>query len=211
MGRSAQAIILVSVPYMGVFAPLWSRFHILERRLTNLPPIVTMTERRFATLRFLMESRPTDFAMIVEMGSDRIHHAFWRFIDPEHRLYEPGNRYEHVVRDYYLQLDLGRNFDRLTPFATAGYKFAGESEEFDLDDVAYGSVGCDYRIERGLNAGLSLDGRQASTAASDPMLELVGYVNWGSGARWSFMTYAVAGLADGSPDTGIGLQVSVRQ
>ena len=31
--------------------------------------------------------------MFVEMGVDRIHHGFWRFIDPAHRLYEPGNRF----------------------------------------------------------------------------------------------------------------------
>jgi predicted AlkP superfamily phosphohydrolase/phosphomutase len=41
---------------------------------------------------------------------DRIHHAFWKYMDPAHHLYEPGNKYERVVVDYYKFLDreLGR-------------------------------------------------------------------------------------------------------
>ena len=48
--------------------------------------------------------------MMVEMGPDRLHHGFWRFCDPAHRLYEPGNPYENVMHDYYVALDreLGR-------------------------------------------------------------------------------------------------------
>ena len=42
---------------------------------------------------------------MVEMGTDRIHHGFWRFTDSEHRLYEPGNPYEHAMLDYYRRLD----------------------------------------------------------------------------------------------------------
>jgi predicted AlkP superfamily phosphohydrolase/phosphomutase len=42
---------------------------------------------------------------MVEMGTDRIHHGFWRYMDPEHRLYEPGNPFEHAIRDYYVLVD----------------------------------------------------------------------------------------------------------
>jgi predicted AlkP superfamily phosphohydrolase/phosphomutase len=53
--------------------------------------------------------------MMVEMGPDRLHHAFWRFFDPGHRLYERGNPFEDVVRQYYLALDaeVGRTVDAL--------------------------------------------------------------------------------------------------
>jgi len=43
--------------------------------------------------------------MVVEMGIDRMHHGFWRFHDKDHRLYEPGNPYENVIRDYYRYVD----------------------------------------------------------------------------------------------------------
>ena len=42
---------------------------------------------------------------MVEMGIDRIHHAFWRYCDKSHRLYVPGNKYENVIHDYYIYVD----------------------------------------------------------------------------------------------------------
>jgi predicted AlkP superfamily phosphohydrolase/phosphomutase len=39
------------------------------------------------------------------MGPDRLHHGFWRFYDPGHPDYEPGNPYEQGFRDYYRLLD----------------------------------------------------------------------------------------------------------
>ena len=67
--------------------------------------IYTMTERRFKVFRYLLKHNEWDFAMMVEMGPDRIHHGFWRFADRAHRLYEPGNPLENVIHDYYVYLD----------------------------------------------------------------------------------------------------------
>jgi predicted AlkP superfamily phosphohydrolase/phosphomutase len=64
-----------------------------------------MTERRFQVARRLIRSKPWDFFMMVEMGLDRLHHCFWQFYDPQHPLYEPGNRYETAFHDYYRFLD----------------------------------------------------------------------------------------------------------
>lgn len=67
--------------------------------------IYTMTERRFKVFRHLLAHNEWDFAMMVEMGPDRIHHGFWRYGDREHRLYEAGNPYENVIHDYYVYMD----------------------------------------------------------------------------------------------------------
>src|SRR5205823_3921958 len=64
-----------------------------------------MTEKRFRLAEHLLETRPWDLFFMVEMGTDRIHHGFWRFTDSEHRLFEPGNPYEHAMLDYYKRLD----------------------------------------------------------------------------------------------------------
>ena len=45
------------------------------------------------------------YMLEVEMGTDRIHHGFWKFMDAEHRKHEPGNEYEHAIRDYHVHLD----------------------------------------------------------------------------------------------------------
>lgn len=80
-----------------------------------LKAIYVMTERRFKAFRHFYGKDSYDFAIMVEMGIDRIHHAFWRFHDRNHRLYEPGNEYEHVIHDYYVSLDgeIGRTLDSL--------------------------------------------------------------------------------------------------
>jgi predicted AlkP superfamily phosphohydrolase/phosphomutase len=70
-----------------------------------LAEIYAMTEQRFHVARHLLDSRPWDFFMMVEIGLDRLHHAFWRFMDPDHPRHEPGHRYADVIRGYYQYLD----------------------------------------------------------------------------------------------------------
>jgi len=70
-----------------------------------LKQIYAMTEQRFALARHFVRTKPWDLFFMVEMGPDRIHHAFWKFCDPEHRKYEAGNPYEHAIRDYYKYVD----------------------------------------------------------------------------------------------------------
>jgi len=70
-----------------------------------LRQICEMTERRFQITKHLMTTQPWDFFIVVEIGLDRIHHGFWRFFDEGHRKYQPGSKYEDVVKDYYLSLD----------------------------------------------------------------------------------------------------------
>jgi len=64
-----------------------------------------MTRRRFKAFRHFLAKEEWDLAFLVEMGPDRIHHGFWRYHDPAHRLYQPGNPYENVIHDYYVYLD----------------------------------------------------------------------------------------------------------
>jgi predicted AlkP superfamily phosphohydrolase/phosphomutase len=80
-----------------------------------LKAIYTMTERRFKAFRHFYNKDSYDFAIMVEMGIDRIHHGFWRYFDKKHRLYEPGNKYEHAIHDYYVSVDaeIGRTLDSL--------------------------------------------------------------------------------------------------
>lgn len=70
-----------------------------------LADIYRMTERRFKAFRHFLRKDDFRFAIVVEMGIDRIHHGFWRFCDPAHRLYQPGNPYQRVIRDYYRAVD----------------------------------------------------------------------------------------------------------
>jgi len=64
--------------------------------------LARMTDKRFALAAYLMKTKPWDFFMMVEMGTDRVHHAFWQYMDPAHHRYEPGNPFENVILDYYI-------------------------------------------------------------------------------------------------------------
>jgi predicted AlkP superfamily phosphohydrolase/phosphomutase len=70
-----------------------------------LGDIYEMTEKRFRLARHLLTTKPWDFFAMVEMGTDRIHHGFWRYFDTEHPLYEAGNPYEQAIHDYYVTVD----------------------------------------------------------------------------------------------------------
>src|SRR5574341_612243 len=70
-----------------------------------LKTIYDMTERRFRLTRHFIRSKEWDFFMMVEMGPDRIHHAFWKYFDQEHPRYIPGSRYQDAILNYYKYLD----------------------------------------------------------------------------------------------------------
>jgi len=76
-----------------------------EDRDGVLKEIYEMTEKRFKVIKYMVKEKPWDFFMFVEIGLDRIQHAFWKYFDKKHHLYEPGNKYENVIRDYYKYLD----------------------------------------------------------------------------------------------------------
>ncbi|MFQ6083051.1 MAG: alkaline phosphatase family protein [Candidatus Aminicenantia bacterium] len=70
-----------------------------------LEEIYQMTEKRFEVIKYLMKNKSWDFLMMVEIGVDRVQHAFWKFMDKEHHLYQPNNKYEEVIINYYRYLD----------------------------------------------------------------------------------------------------------
>ena len=77
--------------------------------------VFDMTEKHFKVFEHLLKSKDWDFAMHVEIGLDRVHHAFWRYFDPSHHLYEPDSEFKNVIPDYYKLLDkwLGRFMDMI--------------------------------------------------------------------------------------------------
>lgn len=86
-----------------------------DRKDELLAQIQDMTERHCRLVKHLLASKPWDLFMWVEIGVDRIHHGFWKYCDPRHPMFEPGNPYEHVIHDYYVYLDgqIGEMLDLL--------------------------------------------------------------------------------------------------
>ena len=82
-----------------------------------LADIYEMTRKRFQLARHLLATQDWDYFMMVEMGVDRIHHAFWDDMDPAHRFYVAGNQFENAIREYYREVD--REIGELLAFADA--------------------------------------------------------------------------------------------
>ncbi len=64
-----------------------------------------MTTQHFRVLEYLVTRKKWDFLWFVEIGTDRVHHAFWKYWDKQHPKHEPGNKYEDVIPEYYKLVD----------------------------------------------------------------------------------------------------------
>lgn len=76
-----------------------------ENKADLLRQIYEMTDRRFALARHFLRTKPWELFVMVEMGVDRIHHGFWKYMDPEHRKHVPGNELEPAILDYHKHVD----------------------------------------------------------------------------------------------------------
>ncbi|MBN1756280.1 alkaline phosphatase family protein [bacterium] len=76
-----------------------------EDKASLLKRLYEMSEQRFKVAKHFIRTKPWDFFMFVEMGIDRLHHAFWKYFDPEHRHFEPGNPFENAGLEYYQFID----------------------------------------------------------------------------------------------------------
>jgi predicted AlkP superfamily phosphohydrolase/phosphomutase len=81
-----------------------------EDREQVLAEIYDMTAKRWKLAEHLLRTRDWDLFAMVEIGTDRMHHAFWQFMDPEHVLHVPDSPYRDAIRAYYRYVDglLGR-------------------------------------------------------------------------------------------------------
>ena len=64
-----------------------------------------LTRQRFGLLRYLVVRERPDFAMVVDIAPDRLHHALLRHLLPEHPGHEPGHPFVALARRYYRALD----------------------------------------------------------------------------------------------------------
>lgn len=83
------------------------------------PELLRMTRRRFEIAEWIAAREPWDVFAIHEVGTDRLHHAFWRSFDRSDPRFVPGNPDRDVDLEYYAELDAGlgrllRRFDDRT-------------------------------------------------------------------------------------------------
>jgi hypothetical protein len=109
--------------------------------------------------------------------------------------------------DVGLESELTWAVGPITPFATIGYRLLGDPRHIELHNVLIASLGAAYPIVATVSAGLELDYRQASSGSTGERVEIVPFAAWEFVPRWTLQLYTVAGLAEGSPDVGVGVQL----
>ena len=67
--------------------------------------IFDMNRKHWEAVRWLLREQEWDYFHFVDAGLDRVQRAFWRYFDPQHPQYQPGNPYQEVISDYHLWLD----------------------------------------------------------------------------------------------------------
>jgi predicted AlkP superfamily phosphohydrolase/phosphomutase len=84
-------------------------------RAELLQKLIDLTETQYRVLEYALKHKAWQFAMHVNIGVDRIHHAFWRYHDPQHRLHEADSPFKNAIRDYYKLVDswLGRILEQI--------------------------------------------------------------------------------------------------
>ena len=93
--------------------------------------VFEMTDSHACYAKWLLKNKPWDFFMMVEMGTDRIHHGFWKYFDKQHPRYEFNPQLQNCMGDYYAHVD-----------ATLGKILE------DIPDDAWVAVVSDHGIKR---------------------------------------------------------------
>jgi predicted AlkP superfamily phosphohydrolase/phosphomutase len=76
-----------------------------EDKAQILANIYKLCDQRFTLAEKLIARDGPDFLMLVDMGVDRIHHAFWKPMDPTHPQYQPGLPFAEAIHDYDCYID----------------------------------------------------------------------------------------------------------
>lgn len=113
--------------------------------------------------------------------------------------------------DYAVQLDFAQSYNGNNLFGSGGYKIIGDPSGIDYDNVFYGSVGLSRKLDAASTAGLEFFAQQAVLSGTDGQSELTLFLSNKPDNRTKVTGYVLVGLANGSPDWGLGVALKLTQ
>ncbi|MHB8741758.1 MAG: transporter family protein [Sulfuricaulis sp.] len=118
------------------------------------------------------------------------------------------------ANDYSLQSELTKSLGKFVLTGTLGYSWLGSpgvvvinrvNENLQFKNVIYGSVDGSYPIGTTTTAGLTYFQEQAVEVGGFPQKDVTAYLNMDTSDSTQLRLYVLKGLADGSPDHGVGV------
>lgn len=67
--------------------------------------LISSTKERFEILRHVLREHSPDLTFFVEMGTDRLHHAFFHHFFEGHPRFDPEGAFREIGREYYALVD----------------------------------------------------------------------------------------------------------
>ena len=110
--------------------------------------------------------------------------------------------------DVAFLVDFYRSFERITGFGGVGFHVMGDSPALPLENALSANLGASYKLDARDSVGAMLEGRQRVVRGGSPQRELTAFWTRKLDGDWKAQAYALIGLADGSPDWGLGLSLA---
>lgn len=111
--------------------------------------------------------------------------------------------------DVSVSAEISKTFGAVTPFVSAGYRFPGDPDGFDLRNAFFGSAGATLVAGKTVIIA-SYDYRKATSLLSADSEEIFGALSTPISQRTSFTVYGSGGLSDGAPDFGVGAMLTLK-
>lgn len=121
---------------------------------------------------------------------------------------KPEDQLSTGEHDVGFAADAFKTFDAMTLFAGIGYTVFGATPVSPLEDVFNYTVGGSLRLNERDSAGVSYDEREPVVAGGPWQRDITIFGSRRFEEDWRAQTYFLLGLAEGSPDWGLGVTMS---
>jgi len=111
--------------------------------------------------------------------------------------------------DYAAQADVYQGIDRFTAMGALGYEVLGSPAGVDMNNVVYGVLVGYYQMTDQTGGGLEMKAAQKPSAIGAEQRELTAYAIHRIDENLNLRGYVLKGFADGSPDSGFGVLLTV--
>jgi hypothetical protein len=110
--------------------------------------------------------------------------------------------------DLSVYLDAYKWFDDFTLLGSLGYRWRGEPDGVEFDDVLLASLGGAWTTKNESLFGIIFDYRQSALADADDIQEVTAFGSIRVSDHWHLGLYAFTGFTDSSADWGGGLSIT---